>query len=231
MRIFPIVFLIVVFVSVLLVSEFVYKKEPMHTQNAVADESNVNKCPSILIKKGNEMILYDDNKNQINSFSSLDEYIDYLKNERARGIDCPVLFIQSENDAQGNDVYRIRPDIFNQEGGTLPVTVAPVIDASRDSKIYNVNNYPGFDPNGLQIGVYSKLDAIHDSTENSKISDNPMDLNWGGVEFTQKSVDSGKYEDNEVTRPSYFHPTVQFFPDLHTEYKNPKSYVSSDLSF
>ena len=79
MRIFPIVFLIVVFVSVLLVSEFVYKKEPMQTQNAVADESNVNKCPSILIKKGNEMILYDDNKNQINSFSSLDEYIDYLK--------------------------------------------------------------------------------------------------------------------------------------------------------
>ena len=61
--------LIVVFVSVLLVSEFVYKKEPMQTQNAVADESNVNKCPSILIKKGNEMILYDDNKNQINSLN------------------------------------------------------------------------------------------------------------------------------------------------------------------
>ena len=231
MRIFPIIFLIVVFVSVLVISEFVNKTESMQTQDAVADENAGKKCPSILIKKGNEMVLYDDKKKEINKFASLDEYIDYIKNERARGIDCPVLFLQSENDTQGNDVYRIRPDIFNQEGGTMPVTVAPIIDASRDSKIYNVNNYPGFDPNGLQIGVYSKLDAIHDSTENAnKISDNPMDLNWGGVEFTQKSVDSGKYEENEVTRPSYFHPKTVFFPELHREYKNPKSYVNADLS-
>jgi hypothetical protein len=227
MRVVPIVFLIVIFSLVLIVSAFVQKREPMQTQ---MNSENKPKCPSILIKKGNELVLYDDMKTEVHRFTSLDEYIDYLKNERARGIDCPVLFLQSENDAQGNNVYRIRPDVFNQEGGASPVTVAPIIDANRSSKIYNVNNYPGFDPVGLQIGVYSKLDAVHDSTEKSKISDNPMDLNWGGVEYTQQSIDSGKYEENEVTRPSYFNPKGQFFPELHKEYKNPKSYVSSDLS-
>jgi len=226
MRVVPIVFLIVIFSLVLIVSAFMQKREPMQTKGV----DTKSKCPSILIKKGNELVLYDDMKNEIYRFTSLDEYIDYLKNERARGIDCPVLFLQSENDTQGNNVFRIRPDVFNQEGGSSPVTVAPILDANRASKIYNVNNYPGFDPVGLQIGVYSKIDAVHDSTEKSKVSDNPMDLNWGGVEYTQKSIDSGKYEENEVTRPSYFNPKVQFFPELHKEYKNPKSYVSSDLS-
>ena len=228
MRVVPIVFLIVIFSLTLIVSTFMQKREPM--QNDTNHVNTKSQCPSILIKKGNELILYDDMKNEVQRFTSLDEYIDYLKNERARGIDCPVLFLQSENDAQGNNVFRIRPDVFNQEGGSSPVTVAPILDANRQSKIYNVNNYPGFDPVGLQIGVYSKLDAVHDSTEKSKVSDNPMDLNWGGVEYTQKSIDSGKYEENEVTRPSYFNPKGQFFPELHKEYKNPKSYVSSDLS-
>jgi hypothetical protein len=226
MRLVPIVFLIVIFSLVLIVSAFMQKRETMQTKGV----DTKNKCPSILVKKGNELVLYDDMKNEIYRFTSLDEYIDYLKNERARGIDCPVLFLQSENDTQGNNVFRLRPDVFNQEGGSSPVTVAPIIDANRDSKIYNVNNYPGFDPDGLQIGVYSKIDAVHDSTEKSKVSDNPMDLNWGGVEYTQKSIDSGKYEENEITRPSYFNPKTQFFPELYKEYKNPKSYVSSDLS-
>jgi len=73
-----------------------------------------NKCPSILVKKGNELVLYDDMKNEVYRFTSLDEYIDYLKNERARGIECPVLFLQSENDTQGNNVFRLRPDVFNR---------------------------------------------------------------------------------------------------------------------
>ena len=226
MRVVPIVFLIVIFSLVLIVSAFMQKREPMQSKGV----DTKNKCPSILIKKGNELVLYDDMKNEVQRFASLDEYIDYLKNERARGIDCPVLFLQSENDTQGNNVFRVRPDVFNQEGGSSPFTVASILDANRASKIYNVNNYPGFDPDGLQIGVYSKIDAVHDSTEKSKVSDNPMDLNWGGVEYTQKSIDSGKYEENEITRPSYFNPKTQFFPELYKEYKNPKSYVSSDLS-
>ncbi len=227
MRVGPIIFLIVIFSLVLIASSVM--QEPMQTQ----EQSNTKpsfKCPKVLIKKGERLILYDDSDNEIQHFSSLDEYIDYLKNERARGISCPVLFLQQENDAQGHDVFRVRPDIFNQQGGMAPVDIAPIIDANRKSKVYNVNNYPGFDPLGLQVGVYNQLDVVHDSTETAKISDNPMDTNWGGIEFTQQSVDSGKYEDNEIVKPTYFKPKTQFFPDLYKDHAKPKSYANTDLS-
>ena len=227
MRIGPVIFLIVVFSLVLVASSVM--QEPM-TQQMPPEQKTKVKCPKVLIKKGEQLILYDDSNNAIQNFASLDEYIDYLKNERARGVSCPVLFLQQENDAQGKDVYRVRPDVFNQEGGMAPVDIAPIIDANRKSKVYNVNNYPGFDPLGLQIGVYNQLDSVHDSTENAKVSDNPMDSNWGGIEFTQKSVESGKYEDNAVGRPLYFNPKTQFFPDLYKGHAAPKSHVNPDLS-
>jgi len=230
MRVGPIVFLIVVFSLVLLASSVM--REPMQTQTQPESKSKASsiKCPKVLIKKGEQLILYDDANNEIQNFASLDEYIDYLKNERARGISCPVLFLQKENDTQGRDVYRVRPGVFDQQGGMAPVDIAPIIDANRKSKIYNVNNYPGFDPLGLQIGVYTQLDAVHDSTEKAKTSDNPMDTNWGGVNFTQDAVESGKYEDNEVGRPTYFNPKAQFFPNLYKEHPVPKSYANTDLS-
>lgn len=229
MRVGPIVFLIVVFSLVLLASSVM--QEPMQTQTKTQDKAQVQvKCPKVLVKKGEQLILYDDANNAIQKFASLDEYIDYLKNERARGVSCPVLFLQSENDTQGRDVYRVRPGVFDQQGGMTPVDIAPIIDANRKSKIYNVNNYPGFDPLGLQVGVYTQLDAVHDSTEKAKTSDNPMDTNWGGVEFTQDAVESGKYEDNEVGRPTYFNPKTQFFPSLYKDHAVPKSYANTDLS-
>ena len=229
MRVGPIVFLIVVFSLVLLASSVM--QEPMQTQTKTQDKAQVQvKCPKVLVKKGEQLILYDDADKEIQQFASLDEYIDYLKNERARGISCPVLFLQSENDTQGRDVYRVRPGVFDQQGGMTPVDIAPIIDANRKSKIYNVNNYPGFDPLGLQVGVYTQLDAVHDSTEKAKTSDNPMDTNWGGVEFTQDAVESGKYEDNEVGRPTYFNPKTQFFPSLYKDHAVPKSYANTDLS-
>ncbi len=204
-------------------------QEPMQSQMPPEQKAKT-KCPKVLIKKGEQLILYDDSNNAIQNFSSLDDYIDYLKNERARGVSCPVLFLQQENDAQGKDVYRVRPDVFNQDGGMAPVDIAPIIDANRNSKIYNVNNYPGFDPLGLQVGVYNQLDSVHDSTEKAKVSDNPMDSNWGGIEFTQKSVESGKYDDNAVGRPLYFNPKTQFIPGLYNGHAAPKSYSNTDLS-
>jgi hypothetical protein len=212
MRVVPIVFLIVVFLLVLITSSII--KEPMQAEQE-PETSNI-KCPKVLIKEGEQLILYDDTDKVITKFADLDEYIDYLKDERARGVSCPVLFLQKENDSQGRDVYRVKSSLHD---------VAPVIDSNRKSKIYNVNNYPGFDPLGLQIGVYNKLDAVHDSTEHTKTSDNPMDTNWGGAEFTQEVIDSGKYEDNAVVKPTYFNPKTQFFPDLYKDHVAPKSYT------
>ena len=173
-------------------------------------------CPNLLVRSGNSILLYNTNRpnDETNPipFSNLDEYANYLAIQRQKEVHCPVLFLQQETNTQGDDVYRMRPDIFNPQPGLLqnmptpsnqPPKVVPVIDASRESRVYNKNNYAGFDPYGLQIGEYSVLDKIHDSAIEMPLSDNPMDPNWGGVVYTQQQVDSGKYSENEVIAPTY----------------------------
>jgi len=198
--------------------------EQYENQNKNADEEESNSCPDLLIKSGNTILLYNSKmpeKTGVNPlpFYNLDEYINYLEIQRRRGIRCPVLFLQEENNTQGKSVYRIRPDIFNPQAG-LPTTAAPtatasasaikapeitvqeVMDASRDRPPYNAGNYPGFDPTGLHIGKYTTIDQVHDLTKQSRpLSENPMDDNWGGVLYTKAAVDSGKYKENEVAPP------------------------------
>lgn len=81
------------------------------------------------------------------------------------------------------------------------------VDSSRDHPPYNQNLYAGFDPYNQYTGVYTDLDQIRDSTINQNpalgLSDNPMDPNWGGVMFTRRQVNSGKYDDNIVTKPIF----------------------------
>ena len=175
------------------------------------------KCPNLLVKKGNSLYLHNQSmplEDGVNPlvFANLDEYIKYLDTQRKKGQVCPILYLQQENDAQGNDVYRVRANPFDPAGG-LPLTSAimkqvdqtPVkaIDANRSHPPYNKDQYAGFDPYGLYVGRVTNIDQIHESTETPTVSDNPMDSNWGGVLHTQKQVDSGKYEDNIVTRVSY----------------------------
>jgi hypothetical protein len=181
-------------------------------------------CPDLLIRRGNVLLLYNSNVEMVEGvnplpFYNLDEYINYLEIERRKGRDCPVLFLQHESTTQGEDVYRMRPNPFQTDPGLMPLSAAamvgkmptripaPVIDANRAYPPYNQGNYPGFDSHGLMIGVYSKIDEVHDSTakgpDGQSFSDNPMDPNWGGVLYTQGKVESGKYDENNVTRPIY----------------------------
>jgi len=197
-------------------------------------------CPDLLIKSGNALLLYNskmEEKEGVNPlpFYNLDEYINYLEIQRKKGIHCPVLFLQEENNTQGQTVYRIRPDVFNQQGG-LP-NMRPVYynqfntvsedllrnainydDATIDNPPYNIGNYNGFDPNGQYIGVYTTLDAIHDSTfKGQPLSENPMDDNWGGVLYTKSAVDSGKYAENEVIPPSLRGPFTERSDNIHNQ--------------
>jgi len=193
-------------------------------------------CPDLLIRRGNVLLLYNSNAEMVEGvnplpFYNLDEYINYLEIERRKGRDCPVLFLQHESTTQGEDVYRMRPNPFQMEPGLMPLSAAamsgklppripaPVIDANRAYPPYNQGNYAGFDPHGLMIGIYNKLDEIHDSTakgpDGQTYSDNPMDPNWGGVLYTQGKVDSGKYDENNVTRPVFPQMVnTQFMPGL-----------------
>ncbi len=175
-------------------------------------------CPDLLIRKGNTLLLYNTTKPEIDGinpipFFNLDEYINYLEIQRKNGIHCPVLYLQQEENTQGQSTYRIRQSPFLPDG--LPTNVDlyrnPIprsqLTSGDDNPPYNANQHMSFDPYGQYIGKYTDLDALHDSTfKGSSISDNPMDSNWGGVLYTKSVVDSGKYKENEVAPPTSMGP-------------------------
>ena len=189
-------------------------KEGLSMSDRAENNEATKNCPDLLIKHGNELLLYNSRiplSKGINplTFSNLDEYVVFVRNERKKGNNCPVLFLQQESDLQGRDVFRARPNPFDLQPGLqtqsavqIARTPAPVIDSNIDHPPYNKGQYTGFDPLGLSVGVYTTLDQIHDSTSNQVISDNPMDPNWGGVLHTQKQIESGKYDENTVYKPN-----------------------------
>jgi len=192
--------------------------EPM--ENNETEKTRENTCPNLLIRSGSTLLLVNTklpkSENNPIPFFSLDEYIHYLEIQKKKGIDCPVLYLQEETNAQGHDVYRVKSNLYSYEGaipGTTNIYNNPespfkIIDASRQSGLYNANQYAGFDPTGLYVGRYTELDKIHDSTEMAPMSDNPMDSNWGGVVYTHNVVASGKYKENEVMPPSKYQNLV-----------------------
>lgn len=253
-------FLIIVFLAGLYVYAFSnggviilpIQKENMETMEA----ANVASCPDLLIKKDCSLLLYNTKLPEVDGlnpipFFSMDEYLNYLEIQKRKGIHCPVLFLQQESDTQGQDVYRIRPSPTNTEPGMQPITLAPpqvvsgggapkplqtiqYIDSSREDPPFNGGQYSGFDPYGLFIGKYTNIDAIHDSTEKQQISDNPMDPNWGGTEYTQAVVNSGKYDEYNITRPTNYTPkNNSFIPGLGNMPPPPSTidFTSSTKSF
>lgn len=206
----------------------------VHTFNLYETMNESMDCPNLLINKGSNLLLLDtkkqleDGKNPI-VFRNLDEYTIYLENQRKKGIHCPILYLQQENDSQGKDVLRVRSNPQDVHPA-LPTSLhipKKQLDASRENPPYNQGNYASFDPYGLQIGVYTDLDFIHDSTETTNIvSDNPMDTNWGGVFFTEQVVKSGKYDEYNITKPQYVTPKGTQYPYLYSNIPPPndKSY-------
>ena len=172
-------------------------------------------CPNVLLRRGNRLLLYNTYLPESDTnplpFQNLDEYTNYIEIQRNKGYRCPVLYLQEENDAQGKDIYRIRPSPFSLEGGLPPEmpNPRPIMDATRDNPPFNTNLYNGFDPYNQDIGVYTDLDKIHDSTRQTPVSDNPMDTNWGGVTHSQEMIDLGKYAENTVGKPTMVPRVIQ----------------------
>lgn len=113
-----------------------------------------------IVTDNKEWILFSEIKLINIPFFNLDEYINYLEIQRENGINCPVLFVQQENNAQGKDVYKIRPGPFDLQGGLLEEIPEQQLQpqlhySNRSSNIYNKNNYPGFDPYSQEVGIYT----------------------------------------------------------------------------
>lgn len=175
-------------------------------------------CPDIILKKGNRIFLKKSGKAEIPGinpivFENLEEYVEFLNWQRSQNIRCPVLYLEESYNAQGKRVYKMRPNLFYPQGGlnsynpedpqVLPTSPkyeeSPLIDASRDDPPYNRNSYPGFDQDNQYIGLEVPIDKLFHEQEKNVKSDNPMDSNWGGVKYSQDSVKSGKYKDDNVS--------------------------------
>tara|TARA_Y100000816_G_C26106114_1_gene587938 strand:+ start:3812 stop:4558 length:747 start_codon:yes stop_codon:yes gene_type:complete len=215
-----------------------YLYEPKSTEYKLkeffTDDKN---CPNILVRKDGMLMLYNTNKPEVEGinpmkFYTLDDYIKHLEIQRSSNIFCPVLFLQHENDAQGNNIYRARPSPFDMQGGLPQMNTVyiqdqnkqfkQVLDATLDDPKVNQTSYHGFDAHGQHVGELTELDRIHISTSKDQISKNPMDSNWGGVTYTQDAVEKGHYKKREVAKPILFQPSGTVVKGIHKEHGGPK---------
>jgi hypothetical protein len=183
----------------------------------VANQSH--RCPNILIQKGTEIYLYNSQVAKVPGvnplrFNNLEDYVEFMKWQRSQGIVCPVLYLQQTNDAQGKNVYKIRPSPVDLQGGLPPMVdtttavtpgrtrlppITKLMDSNRNDPPFNTNSYPGFDATGFNMGDVTPLDLMNYIQQDSGMSPNPMDPNWGGPKFTQHLIDSGYYEGDQVS--------------------------------
>jgi len=121
-------------------------------------------CPTLLIKRGTKLMLFNKNMPEIPKenpifFNNIDQYIEYVKVQReVYNQQCPVLFLQEETNAQGEDVYRLRkPD-------NSDIMVDPLLTGSANDYFQNNTNVtPEFKPP-------SGPKAFNNPTENTSIN-------------------------------------------------------------
>lgn len=111
------------------------------------DEFDSDMCPTLLIKRGNKLMLFNKNMPETPGenpifFDNLDQYIKYVKIQKdVYKQNCPVLFLQEEVNAQGENVYRLR----KTEGTTT--NVDPLMLGSLTDYFKNQTNVmPKFAP-------------------------------------------------------------------------------------
>ena len=158
-------------------------------------------------------------------FDNLEDYTEFLDWQRSQGIRCPVLYLQSSYDAQGNNIYRARPSVSEPQAGLPPSAAAPIgvasqvppilesslihndglaypnptllVDATKNDPPYNKGSYPAYDQTSYYVGTTTPLDKMN--YEEAPVSPDPMDPNWGGQSYTQSLIDKGYYKGNEVS--------------------------------
>ena len=190
------------------------------------------RCPNLLIQKDSRFYLYNSKLAQVPGvnpieFDNLEDYTEFLEWQRSQGIRCPVLYLQSTYDAQGNSVYKARPGVSDLQAGLPPSASPPIgiasqeppmmetslgypnalaypnptslVDATKNDPPYNKGSYPPHDQTSYYVGTTTPLDMMNVAQEQSLISPDPMDPNWGGSAYTQSLIDKGYYKGNEVS--------------------------------
>jgi hypothetical protein len=159
-------------------------------------------------------------------FNNLEEYTEFISWLKGQGIRCPVLQLQQTYDTQGERTYRIT-QVPDPENPNDLITAAIPEQVSADdllhvrqldgvmlgsdgqiqaplTKLYDAGHdkgsMPGYDPQGQYIGLNTPLDQMFHMEERTQVlSDNPMDVNFGGAQYAIDVVASGAYKEDEVT--------------------------------
>ena len=160
----------------------------------------LNECPNILVQRGDKLMLLNTRKAKVPGinpilFNNLEEYTEFVQWQQAMKIKCPILYFQQTYTTQGEKGFRMLPDPVEKQAG-LPSTHRaqrqPLYDATRDDPPYNQNSYAGADPTDQNIGVYTPLDKLYHSK--NQTSDSAMDKNWHGAIKTQDNINKGIYD-------------------------------------
>lgn len=220
-------------IIVFMIGLYFYAKssDPKYAEG-FTNENYQPRCPNLLIQKGSRFYLYNSKLAQVPGvnpieFDNLEDYTEFLDWQRSQGIRCPVLYLQSSYDAQGNRVYKARPSVSEPQAGLPPSAAAPIgvasqvppipestlgypdslaypnptllVDATRNDPPYNKGSYPGYDQTDYYVGTTTPLDIENVKQEQATVSPDPMDPNWGGQAYTQSLIDKGYYKGNEVS--------------------------------
>lgn len=133
-----------------------------------------NQCPTTMIKQGDSIVLYNPKLAKIPGVNpivipTLEDYKQFVKWQRASGLNCPVLHLERVYDAQNGEQYAIRNSfLLDEDGGALNhrlpevktrPSVSELLDgATSTNKQYNQNQYPSYDPYNQNVGVLTTLD-------------------------------------------------------------------------
>jgi hypothetical protein len=111
----------------------------------------------------------------------------------------------------------------------LPLTTSSTpagVPFPKETPYYNPGStdtgYKAFDPLSFDIDNYEYIAKVNKSTQPDGLSDNPMDPNWGGVMYTQKILNTGKYDENIITKPLLFQPKGIFIDGIPSPFDKPK---------
>ena len=219
-------------ILVFLIGLFFYAKctDPLYAEG-YTNQNAKPRCPNLLIQQDSKFYLYNSKLAKVPGvnpieFDNLEEYTEFLEWQRSQGIRCPVLYLQSTYDTQGNQVYKARPSVTEPQAGLPPSAEAPngiasqyppimesslgdanalaypnptlLVDATRNDPPYNKQSVPAYDESSYYVGTTTPLDMMDVAQENAAVSPNPMDPNWGGAEYTQELIDKGYYKEREV---------------------------------
>lgn len=174
-------------------------------ENFTGTDNNEKICPNMLIEREGKYFLYNSKiaivpgVNPI-QFNTLEEYTEFLDWQRGQGINCPVLQLQYSTDTQNNEIYKIKPNIFENQGGLpredtlnnqpkplMSSEISKIFDANTEDPPFNQGGHIAFDANNQYIGLKTPIDLIGFQGDKSPSA---MDQNWGGIQFTKTHIEN-----------------------------------------